>query len=79
MNRITWELDDSEKFSNIKPYDMYVDGKRVYAWLCFYISSRTWKFQGAKVIEEYPERATRAEAQADGIAWWTAQELERYK
>lgn len=68
--------DNGGYYGNIQPYDMYVDGVRVYAWICYYKNSKRWRLRGAQVIEEFPYRDTREAAETDALAWWAAKQLE---
>ena len=74
---ITWEIDSTEYFDNIVAHDMYADGERTYAWMCYYKFGKRWRFKGDSPDCEFPYRATRAEAEADAFAWWAAKQLEK--
>ena len=71
---IEWKIDEISHFDNI--YDMYVDGVRVYAWMCYYKNSKRWRFKGDSPTCEFPYHATREAAETDAIAWWAAKQLE---
>lgn len=73
---IEWHEDETIYFDNIVPYDMYVDGVRVYAWMCYYVNSKRWRFRGDGPTYEFPYRDTREAAETDAIAWWAAKQLE---
>lgn len=73
---IEFTKDDVSNFRNILPYDMYVGGERTFAWMCYYVNSKDWRFKGNSPTFDSPRRATRAEAEADAIAWWAAKQLE---
>lgn len=65
--------DNYTSLNNIVPYDMYVDGKEAGAWICYYLRANVWRFMGTT---DFPNRGTRAEAEADAVAWWAIQQLE---
>lgn len=74
---IVWVEDKNPSLKSIRPFDMYTNGRRAHAWICYYVRDKKWCFKGASVAEQYPVRATREEAEADAFAWWVAKELER--
>lgn len=81
--RLTWKFNTSMNYLG-EFHDLYCDDDYENAWIQRMTPSGSqWAFVVAithgQNEDVYPVRHSFAEAQADGIAWWTAQELERYK
>lgn len=78
---ITWKFNSQMNYQG-EFHDMYYDGEYQSAWIQrMSPSGSQWAFCPGLVHGMSYHAVVRhsfAEAQADGIAWWAARELERY-
>jgi len=69
---------DPREYDSMWAYDMYVDGDKTFAWIAWN-KLGTWQFRGDGPDFKSPVRSTRAEAEADAVAWWTERRLKEMR